>query len=88
VRALPLEIGLSPTPRVKFTTLRGKKIEVAYGAMPRVDGRPIDHAKQWKLFSGPYLNSEVGSGVLTLTHGRLKRVLDFNSVTITDAVTP
>src|SRR5688500_16511322 len=49
VRALPLEIALSPTPRVKFTTLRGKKIEVAYGAMPRVDGRQIDHAKQWKL---------------------------------------
>jgi hypothetical protein len=88
VRALPLDIKLAPSPRVTFTTLRGKKIECAYGAMPRVDGRAIDHARQWKLFSGPYLNSEVGSSVLTLTHGRLKRVLDFNSVTITDAVSP
>jgi hypothetical protein len=88
VRALPLEIKLAPTPQVKFTTLRGKKIECTYGAMPRVDGRVIDHEKQWKLFAGPYLNAEVGSRALTLTHGRLKRVLDFNTLTITDSVAP
>jgi hypothetical protein len=88
IRALPLEIKLTPTPQVAFTTLRGKKVECAYGAAPRVDGRPIDHAKEWQLFSGPYLNAEVGSSVLTLTHGRLRRVLDFNALTITDSVAP
>lgn len=88
IRALPLELKLAPTPAVKFTTLRGKKIECVYGAAPRVDGRAIDYAKQWKLFSGPYLNAEVGSGRLTMTHGKLKRVLDFNTLTITDAVMP
>lgn len=87
VRALPLVITLAPTPRVAFTTLRGKKIECAYGAAPRVDGRAIDYAKEWKLFAGPYLNAEVGSGTLTMTHGALKRVLDFNTLTITDSVT-
>jgi hypothetical protein len=86
IRALPLTIALEPTPRVAFTTLRGKNIEAAYGAAPRVDGRMIDHAKEWKLFAGPYLNAEVGSRVLTLTHGRLKRVLDFNTLTIIDSV--
>ena len=88
IRALPLTIKLAPTPSVKFTTLRGKKIECTYGAAPRVDGRAIDRAKEWKLFSGPYLNAEVGSGMLTMTHGKLKRVLDFNTLTITDAVGP
>ncbi|MBI4621636.1 MAG: hypothetical protein HY736_00250 [Verrucomicrobia bacterium] len=88
IRALPLEITLQPTPRVIFTSLRGRKIECAYGSAPNVDGRAIDHAKEWKLFSGPYLNAEVGSGMLTLTHGRLKRVLDFNTLTITDSVVP
>jgi hypothetical protein len=88
VRKLPLTIELVPTPRVEFTTLRGKRIECAYGAAPRVDDRTIDYANQWKLFAGPYLNAEVGSGTLTLTHGRLKRVLDFNAVTITDSVVP
>jgi hypothetical protein len=88
IRALPLKITLQPTPRVAFTTLRGKKVECTYGAAPRVDGRTIDHAKEWKLFAGPYLNAEVGSKTLTMTHGRLKRVLDFNTLTITDAVVP
>ena len=88
IRALPLEIKLQPTPGVKFTSLRGKKIEVTYGAAPRVDGRVVDYAREWKLFSGPYLNAEVGSGKLSITHGRLKRVLDFKTLTITDAVMP
>jgi hypothetical protein len=88
IRALPLEIKRQPTPRVIFTSLRGKKIDCAYGAAPYVDGRAIDYAKEWKLFSGPYLNAEVGSGMLTMTHGRLKRVLDFNTLTITDRVNP
>lgn len=88
IRALPLAIKLEPTPSVKFTTLRGKKIECVYGAAPRVDGHALNYAKEWKLFKGPYLNADVGSGALTMTHGKLKRVLDFNSLTISDSVTP
>jgi len=88
IRALPLAITLTPTPHVAFTTLRGKKVECTYGAAPRVNGRTVNHAEEWKLFSGPYLNADVGSGMLTLTHGRLRRVLDFNALTITDAVAP
>ncbi len=88
IRALPIEIRREPTPQVIFTNLRGKKIECRYGAPPRVDGRVVDHAKEWKLFEGPYLNAEVGSEKLTITHGRLKRVLDFKAVTITETVLP
>ncbi|MBI5769468.1 MAG: hypothetical protein HZA93_16960 [Verrucomicrobia bacterium] len=88
IRALPLEMKTAPKPGVTFTTLRGRKLECTYGAAPRVDGRTIDYAKEWKLFKGPYLNAEPGSGTLTMTHGKLKRVLDFNTLTITDAVLP
>lgn len=88
VRRLPLTVELTPTPRVAFTTLRGRRVECAYGAAPRVDGRTIEHAKEWKLFAGPYLNADVGSGQLTITHGRLQRVLNFHSVSITDSVLP
>lgn len=88
IRTLPLAITLEPTPRVEFTSLRGKKIKVGYGAVPSVDGRTVDYAKEWKLFAGPYLNAELGSRKLTMTHGRLKRVLDFNTLTITDAEVP
>jgi hypothetical protein len=87
IRALPLEIRLEPTPRVAFTTLRGKKLVCAFGAAPIVDGTTFDYSG-WKLFAGPYLNAEVGSGKLTITHGALERVLDFKTVTITDRVKP
>jgi hypothetical protein len=83
--ALPLEFKLAPTPTVKMTTLRAKKVEFTYGQAPVVDGRKIDYQK-WKLFEGPYLNAEKGSRKLTLTHGRLERVLDFNTLTISDRV--
>jgi hypothetical protein len=87
INALPLEFSLAPTPTVKLRTLRGKNIVVTYGAAPRVDGAVLDYSK-WKLFEGPYLNAEKGSRQLTLTHGKLKRVLDFNTVKITDSVLP
>jgi len=85
IKALPLDFRLEPTPSVAFTSLRGKKITFTYGAAPSVDGRAIDYSK-WKLFEGPYLNAEVGGRKLTITHGRLERVLDFNTLTITDRV--
>jgi hypothetical protein len=87
INALPLEFSLEPVPTVKLRTLRGKNIVVTYGAAPVVDGRPLDYTK-WKLFEGPYLNAEKGSRKLTMTYGKLQRVLDFNTVTITDSVLP
>lgn len=85
IRALPLAFQLEPVPTVKFTTLRGKKIVCTYGAAPVVDGKPVDYTK-WKLFEGPYLNAEKGSRRLTITHGRLERILDFNTLTVSDRV--
>lgn len=85
IRALPLEFRLEPVPTVKFTTLRGKAVVCTYGVAPVVDGQVVDYSR-WKLFEGPYLNAEKGSRKLTLTHGRLERVLDFNTLTITDRV--
>ncbi|HUG11613.1 MAG TPA: hypothetical protein VMM36_11395 [Opitutaceae bacterium] len=87
IRALPLEFSLEPVPSVKFTTLRGKSVAFTYGETPAVDGVAVDYNK-WKLFEGPHLNAERGSRNLTITHGRLERVLDFNTLTITDRVLP
>jgi|UniRef100_UPI00404B4F04 hypothetical protein len=84
--ALPLEFALEPVPTVKLTTLRGKKIIFTYGQAPGADGEPADYS-QWKLFEGPHLNAEIGGRKLTITHGRLQRVLDFNTLTIADTVT-
>jgi hypothetical protein len=85
--ALPLEFTVEPAPIVKMKTLRGKSVVVSYGRAPVVDGQKIDYTK-WKLFEGPYLNAEKGSRRLTITHGKLKRVLDFNTLTSADSVLP
>lgn len=87
IRALPLKFSLEPMPTVKMTTLRGSELEVTYGQAPRVDGKAIDYT-QWKLFEGPHLNAEVGGRKLTITHGRMERVLDFNTLSITDRILP
>jgi hypothetical protein len=84
---LPLEYDLSDTPHVRFTSLRGKQLEMTYGGDRLVDGAAIDYG-EWQLFGGTHLNSELHSRVLTITHGRLQRVLDYNTLSITDSVTP
>jgi hypothetical protein len=85
VAALPLEYRLEPRPSVRHRTLRGREIEFAYGRPPMVDGTLVDY-DGWKLFEGPHLNAEVGGRRLTITHGRLERVLDFDSLEVVDRV--
>ncbi|MCS7023308.1 MAG: hypothetical protein NZV14_00790 [Bryobacteraceae bacterium] len=68
IRNLPLQVRLDPVPSVRFRTLRGKEMNVSYGA-----GRPVSNGR---LFEGPFLNSLVGSKRLTLTHGGEQMVLD------------
>lgn len=87
IKKLALKTSREPMPHVEFTTLRGARLACTYGETPTVDGRPVDFAG-WKLFSGPFLNAEKGSRMLTMTHGKVQRVLDFNTGTITDQVTP
>jgi len=87
IRTLPLKWVLAPVPSVTLKTLRGKTVSFTYDQAPVVDGKRIDYSR-WKLFEGPYLNAEKGSQKLTLTHGRLERVLDLGTVTVTDRVRP
>jgi hypothetical protein len=85
IRALPLAFKLEPLPAVEMTTLRGNKISFTFGTVPQVNGRAVDY-RAWKLFEGPHLNAEVGGRKLTITHGQLERVLDFNTLSVTDRV--
>lgn len=80
VRALPLKFALEPAPRVEFRTLRGKTIEFAYGQAPRIDGKPLDYAA-WPAFGGPFLQGRAGEPRLEMTHGGVRRVLDFRTLT-------
>ncbi|MFQ5569140.1 MAG: hypothetical protein ACE5G0_05665 [Rhodothermales bacterium] len=85
IRALPLEATTEPTPHVRFTTLRGAVLEASYGTTPTVNSVPVDY-EHWPLFDGPFLYAEKGSRTLEMRYGPLRRVLDFNTLTISDQV--
>ena len=83
VEALPLETTTEPTPSVRFTTLRGARLDVTYDEIPRVNGEPVDY-DAWPLFGGPFMQAERDSRRLELQHGDLRRTLDFATLTVTD----
>ena len=47
-----------------------------------LNGQPVD-LTTWKLFQGPFLNAEVGSERLVMTHGKQRRILDFRALRVT-----
>ena len=83
VEALPLDIATEPSLHVRFTTLRGSALNVAYGETPNVDGVPVDY-ERWPLFDGPFLRAERGSRRLEIRCGDLGRTLDFERLTVHD----
>jgi hypothetical protein len=85
ITALPLEFQLDPVPAVRFQSLRGKQIEFTYGKTPRINGQPIDY-DGWPLFGGPFLEAAVDSEELVLKHQKLRRTLNFRTLTVTDSV--
>lgn len=83
ILALPLETHLEPAPSVRFRSLRGRDLEFAWGKTPAVNGKPLDYAA-WPLFGGPFLEAAVDSERLVLKHGRMRRTLDFRTLTVHD----
>lgn len=81
VEDLPLAARTEPEPYVRFETLGGDTLEVTYGKNPVINGTVRDYSS-WKLFDGPYLQSENASRILEMRHGPVRRTLDFNSLTI------
>ena len=45
--------------------------------LPKVDGKPVDLNPK-KVFDSPFMSSEHGSGVVTISKGKRKLILDFN----------
>jgi hypothetical protein len=73
-------------PSVRYTTRNGDILEFTFDGKRLVNGRPVLFA-DYQLFRGPFVNSRFRSGIITLTAGGIKRVLDFNAVTIAETNT-
>ena len=71
---------------VEYTTRHGDRMAFRFGGERLLNGKPVRFA-DYGLFRGPFVNSRRGSGVITLTAGGKKRILDFNNVTISEGET-
>jgi len=48
-----------------------------YSRPPKIDGKPVNYAPPI-VYDSPFIQSEFGSGLVTLRKGKQKKVLDFN----------
>lgn len=82
-RSIP-RFGLSKgKPQIQYTTRRGDRLLFTFDGDRLLNGRKVDVAS-YGLFRGPFLNSRLRSGIITMTAGGITRVLDFNRLTITE----
>jgi hypothetical protein len=83
---VPGTITPGKRPSVGYTTRHGDRMAFRFGRERTLNGVPVRFA-DYELYRGPFVNSRRGSGVITLTAGGRKRVLDFNNVTISESET-
>lgn len=82
VRKLSVDTSaLASAARVRFTTLDGDRLECTFGRGMTVNGKAQTYETDM-LFDSPWLSSKRGSGVLAITDGRERLVLDWNAQTV------
>ena len=83
VKARPIDsTGIDGTnPRLKYTNLEGKLLDITYGGAYTVDGVAYDYAN-WPLLSNPWMSQTRGGQYLTMNYGGVTRVYDFTNWTI------
>jgi hypothetical protein len=69
--------------QVTYTSCGGDTLYFEYDGKRTVNGNDV-HLDEYGLFGGPYLKSDRGSGVLEIRYGGKKRILDFNTATISE----
>lgn len=65
-------------PILKYTTIYGDALtlDTSYKEVPTINGEMVDYAPQ-KVFDSPFLNADYNSGVVTISKGKRKKVLEF-----------
>jgi len=67
--------------RTSYTTLTGEEMEFTFDGPRLLDGTAVEFPDSL-LYGGPFMESRVGSGMVTLRHGGEVRVLDFNTAKV------
>jgi hypothetical protein len=66
---------------VSYKTRNGDTLKFAFDGQRRLNGNVVDF-KTYKLFNGPFIQSERGSGIIRMTDGKKVRELNFKKATI------
>ncbi len=62
---------------MSYTNLAGDEMSFTYDGQRLLNGKAIDF-KSYKLFNGPFLKADVGSGTLEMSYKDMNLFLDFN----------
>jgi hypothetical protein len=71
------------TPSVEFVTIGGRTMLFGWDGSRTLD-RKMHMFSAYGLYGGPWMQAELGKGIITLTAGGKTRVLDFLRATVTD----
>jgi len=65
---------------VKYKTIYGDELtlDTSYKQKPTINGEPVNYAPK-KVFDSPFLNADYDTGVVTISKGQRKKVLDFRN---------
>ena len=64
---------------LKYTTIYGDELtlDTSYKKKPSINGKTVDYAPK-KVFDSPFLNADFDSGIVTISKGARKKILNFN----------
>ena len=65
-------------PVLEYKTIYGDRItlDTSFEKTPTINGKPVDYAPE-KVFESPFLNAYWNSGIVTISKGNRKKVLNF-----------
>ena len=81
IRSKPALSEDDKTLTVQYRTRAGDEMKFTYGGERILNGKKLDF-KTYKLFNGPFIQSERGSGIVRMLSRGQVRELDFNKVVI------
>ena len=63
---------------LRYTTIYGDALtfDTSFAETPSINGKRVNYAPQ-KVFESPFLNADYNSGVVTISKGTRKKVLEF-----------
>jgi hypothetical protein len=73
----------SQGPRAVYTTANGDQLDLTFDGAMLINGEPVQY-ERYRLFNSPYVQGDIGKGIIGIRYGNEVRILNFNKNNITD----